>query len=234
MSFYSIDGINSKCVARKEYKVKNQDLVLYQAPQCVEGILNVFFTGPVVVEEGEPIPDKKFGLYCLPIELAVSSYDVGKAKHIYNIEDEFLTHLKVETVNKECYLLNLGQKIMMFKRGYMVDTAVVNYQINDTYLRMYSDCKVVFITPSNIDMYNLSIDLLANPPKIALKSTDSIMVEQSSSYQFLDVLRLDTMKYAFFYQIPIGNGSGEVQYQFFITIPMKFEEKVNSILPKVS
>ena len=96
----------------------------------------------------------------------------------------------------------------MFKRGYMVDTAVVNYQIKDTFLRMYSDCKVVFITPSTIDMYNLSIDLVANPPKIALKSTDSIMVEQSSSYQFLDVLRLDHMKYAFYYQIPIGNGSG--------------------------
>ena len=123
----------------------------------------------------------------------------------------------------------------MFKRGYMVDTAVVNYEVKGTYLRLYPDRKIIFIAPGQIDMYNLNIDLISNPPKISLQSTDSIMVNAlTSGYTFLDLLRLDQNKYAFFYQIPEPNFSGEVKYQFFITLPWNFSDKVNSILPKVS
>ena len=127
-------------------------------------------------------------------------------------------------MNKEVYLLNLGCKIMMFKRGYMVDTAYVNSKKDpDSYLRLYPDRRVVFIAPGQVDMYNLTLDLLANPPKISLDSTDSIMVNtHTSGYSFFDVLRLDTSRYAFFYQISTPNYSGEVQYQFFITLPWNF------------
>ena len=134
---------------------------------------------------------------------------MGKIKQVYDIESQYKDQLKVETVNKECYLLNLAQKIMMFKRGYMVDTATVNYQFDNTYLRLYPDRRVVVITPNQIDMYHLHLDLLANPPKISLQSTDCIMVDSlTPGYRFMDVLRLDTHKYVFFYQIPSANLNG--------------------------
>jgi hypothetical protein len=62
-------------------------------------------------------------------------------------------------------------------------------------------------------MYSLLIDLNANPPKISLKSTDSIeMAKHSEEYAFVDVLRFEQHKMGFFYQKPTPNLSGEVQY----------------------
>ena len=43
------------------------EYTLYRAPQCVEGVLNVFFIGPKMpTPEGEEERDL-FGLYALPI-----------------------------------------------------------------------------------------------------------------------------------------------------------------------
>ena len=155
-------------------------------------------------------------------------------KHVYDIFMEFKSDLRVESINKECYLLNLDKKIMMFKRGYMVDQAIVNFQKSRTYLRYYVDKRVVFVAPDQIDMHNLLIDLNSNPPKISLKSTDSIVMSLDSEYVFMDVLRLETNKWVFFYQVPTPNLNGEVKYQFFMTMPWNFQEKVDSLLPKFS
>ena len=38
----------------------------------------------------------------------------------------------------------------------------------------------------------------------------------------------------FFYQIPAPNLTGEVKYEFVLTLPWNYDEKVNSLLPKVS
>lgn len=81
----------------------------------------------------------------------------------------------MESVDKECFLLNLGREIMMFKRGYLVDKVAVNYQVKNTFVKYFSDRKAVHVSPSQIDFYNVIIDLAANPPKISLKSTDSLV-----------------------------------------------------------
>lgn len=87
-------------------------------------------------------------------------------------------------------MLNLGRELLLFKRGYLVDRAVVNHQVDNTFLRYFSDRKVVHVSPTQIDFYNVIIDISANPPKISLKSTDSLMTEERGSiYKFMDVLR---------------------------------------------
>jgi hypothetical protein len=119
--------------------------VLYQAPQCVEGTLNVFFTCPMAAPEEMEKPI--FSLHCVPIDLAMSSYEVGTAKHVYDIEEEYRFSLQAYNLNKECYLLNLGWKIMLFKRGYMVDSVCINHKEHNTFLRYFSDRKVIFVGP---------------------------------------------------------------------------------------
>jgi len=98
----------------------------------------------------------------------------------------------VGPVSKECYLLNLGNKLMLFKKGYMVDDAQLNFHSPNTYLRYFPDKKVAFVAPKQIDVYSLQVNLHANPPKITLKSTDSILINtQLQSLEFMDILRLE-------------------------------------------
>ena len=131
-----------------------------------------------------------FKLHSLTLDLN-ANYEVGKVKEIYLIKEEFRHTLKVGPVSKECYLLNLGNKLMLFKKGYMVDEAKLNFHSPNTYLKYFSDRKVVFVAPNQIDVYNLQIDLHANPPKISLKSTDSLLMNhQATGLQFMDILRL--------------------------------------------
>lgn len=53
ISFYAIDGEGSRQVSKKEFKVE-KEYELNQAAQCVEGVLNIFFTGPKIskIESG--------------------------------------------------------------------------------------------------------------------------------------------------------------------------------------
>jgi len=86
--------------------------------------------------------------------------------------------------------MNLGKEIYMFKKGYCVDKVAVNFHDNNTVLKYFSDRKLVHVAPTQIDFYNVVIDLAANPPKIQLKSTDSIVVpERKGKYLFMDLLR---------------------------------------------
>jgi hypothetical protein len=188
MHFYAIDGPSSRQISKKDYKV-DPEYSLHQAAQCVDGILNLFFVGPVGTNNGKGEEDKNnFGLYCLPVELV--NFDLGAFKHTYDISEEFRTTLKVESVDKECFLLNLGREIMMFKRGYLVDQVTINFQVNNTFVKYFPDRKAVHVSPSQIDFYNVLIDLAVNPPKISLKSTDSLVTEErASNYEFMNVLR---------------------------------------------
>ena len=78
----------------------------------------------------------------------------------------------------------------MFKKGYCVDKVAVNFHDNNTVLKYFSDKKLVHVAPNQIDFYSVIIDQAINPPKIQLKSTDSIIIPpRIGKYQFVDVLR---------------------------------------------
>ena len=64
----------------------------------------------------------------------------------------------------------------MFKKGYMVDKVSVNFKDDNTFVKYFPDQKVVHGTSNQLDFYAVVIDLAANPPKISLKSTDSLMM----------------------------------------------------------
>jgi hypothetical protein len=70
--------------------------------------------------------------------------------------------------------MNLGQSILMFSKGYCVDKVFINMQLQESILKYFGDRKLIHISPAQIDLYNVAIDLLANPPKLTINSFDSI------------------------------------------------------------
>ena len=80
----------------------------------------------------------------------------------------------------------------------------------------------------------MTIDLVANPPKLAIKSFDSVTQAHLPKFNFLDALKFEDHKLAFFHQLSSPNASGEVKYCFALTQRWRFEEKIDSILPKIS
>ena len=90
------------------------------------------------------------------------------------------------------------------------------------------------VSPVQIDFYNVTIDLVTNPPKLSIKSFDSVTQAHLPKFNFLDAVKFEDHKLAFFYQVPSPNVSGEVKYSFALTQKWRFEEKIDSILPKIS
>jgi len=59
-------------------------------------------------------------------------------------------------------------------------------------LKYFGDKKLIHVAPSQIDFYNVIIDLVSNPPKLAIKSTDSIGLElENCKYRFLEAIKFD-------------------------------------------
>jgi hypothetical protein len=110
----------------------------------------------------------------LPIEIVGDKLELREVKKIYEIEDEFRDSLKIESLTRESYFMNLGQSILMFSKGYCVDKVCINMQMQGTILKYFGDKKLIHVSPSQIDLYNVGIDLLANPPKLTITSFDSL------------------------------------------------------------
>jgi hypothetical protein len=142
--------------------------------------------------------------------------------------------LKIESIAKDSYFMNLGQTILMFRKGYCVDKAFINLKVEGTLLKYFGDKKLIHISPLQIDFYNVIIDLVSKPPKLTIQSFDSISSIEHQKYVFLDAIKFEEHKLAFFYQLPFPNNSGEVKYFFTLTQAWRFEEKIDSILPKIS
>jgi hypothetical protein len=196
--------------------------------QCIENVINVFFWCPCKTS-GE-----FFQLWCMPIEILPERLAVGEIKKIYEVESRHREGMKIESISKDSYFMNLGQEILMFSKGYCVDRVKITQKVEGTVLKYFGDKKLIHVSPMQIDFYSVLIDLAANPPKLAVQSFDSITNLEHQKYVFLDAVKLEEHKTAFFYQLPFRNGSGEVKYFFALTQRWRFEEKIDSILPRIS
>lgn len=84
-------------------------------------------------------------------------------------------------------------------------------------LKYFGDKKLIHIAPRQIDFYSFAIDLVSNPPKMSINSIDSITNVENQQYAFVDAIKLEDHKVAFFYQNPTISRSGEVKYVFSLT-----------------
>lgn len=64
-------------------------LTLYRAGQCVDGVLNVFFTS-AKPEAEKPV----FVLWCVAVEVTATGCEVGEAKMVYEVEERFRDSLR--------------------------------------------------------------------------------------------------------------------------------------------
>lgn len=99
---------------------------------------------------------------------------VGEVKKVYDIQEAFKNTLKIESISKDSYFMNLGQTILMFSKGYLVDRVYINIKVEGTVLKYFGDKKLIHISPKQIDFYKVEIDMGSNPPKLKIDSFDSI------------------------------------------------------------
>lgn len=110
----------------------------------------------------------------MSIEITPDKMVMGEVKKIYDIEIAYKDTLKVECITKDSYFMNLGQDILLFRKGYCVDKIFINLKLEGTLLKYFGDKKLVHIAPKQIDFYSFMIDLVSNPPKLSIHSYDSI------------------------------------------------------------
>lgn len=141
---------------------------------------------------------------------------------VYEVNEKQLLGLRVESVARDAFLMNLGQEILMFRKGYLVERVRITQRVEGTHLKSFGDRVLVHVSTCQLDFYELAIDLSATPPKLALQSFDCVTLPPLPNYSFLDAVRLDAHRIAFFYHLPRSNSSGERKYAFALTLPWHF------------
>lgn len=78
---------------------------------------------------------------------------------------------------------------MMFRKGYCVDNVFINLKIENSELKYFNDKKLIHVSPEQIDFYDVTIDMISNPPKLSIKSTDSISQIDNKKFRFMDLIK---------------------------------------------
>lgn len=137
-------------------------------PQAIDHTVNVFF---------EETQDRKntFGLWCMEIRLLADNIKINPIYKIYDIMKALKRILLLENYSNDIVFLNLGQEILVARKGYIVDSVSINLQIETSYLRYLPRRKVlVHIEKNSVDLYSFKINLTVVPQRIQLTSLDSL------------------------------------------------------------
>lgn len=98
--------------------------------------------------------------------------------------------------------LNLGQEILVAKKGYIVDSVNINLQVESSYLKYLPRRKIlVHIEKDSMDLYSFKINLITVPHRIQLAALDSIAIPRHrSGNRLIALLPLFENNFAIFYQ----------------------------------
>ena len=92
--------------------------------------------------------------------------------------------------------------------------------------------RLLHLSPLKAEIYRFNINFTSNPPRIDIKSLDSIEIKKPVDYEYVGSLEMFDRNFAVFYQIvPHHNRrtKGEITYCFAITKHVTVEEKVKEI-----
>lgn len=63
------------------------------------------------------------------------SIKINNPYKIYDIMNSLKKNLILENYSKDIVFLNLGQEVLIAKKGYIVDSVNINFQIDTSYLK---------------------------------------------------------------------------------------------------
>lgn len=203
---------------------------IFAVPTAYENVLNVFF------EEKKPSRPKVFGLWCIEYEFLASEIRCFPPQKIYEIKSSLKKSLKLVNYSKEVFFMNLGNEILALKKGYVLDSATVNLQNEDSTLIYVGKETLLHVSSGKIDTYSFHLSMLSKPWRIQVKATDSIkMPERMLNEDFFHVLEVLNNDYAFIFQLnPRKNRlrGGEIPYSFYVTRTISRKDKLNQLFPK--
>lgn len=74
-------------------------------------------------------------MWCIEVKLHTENIKINPPYKIYDIMNGLKKILILENYSKDIVFLNLGQEILVAKKGYIVDSVNINLQIESSYLR---------------------------------------------------------------------------------------------------
>ena len=109
------------------------------------------------------------------MKLHTENIKINPPYKIYDIMNGLKKILILENYSKDIVFLNLGQEILVAKKGYIVDSVNINLQIESSYLRYLPRKQIlVHIEKNSMDLYSFKINVNSIPHRIQLTSLDSI------------------------------------------------------------
>lgn len=121
---------------------------------------------------------------------------------IYDIMKGLKKVLLLENYSNDIVFLNLGQEILVARKGYIVDSVNINLQIESSYLKYLPRKQIlVHIEKNSVDLYSFKINLNSVPQRIQLAALDSLEVpNRRGNSRLISLLPLLDRNFALFYE----------------------------------
>ena len=128
--------------------------------------------------------------------------------------------LILENYSKEIVFLNFGKELLVAKKGYIIDSVSINFQIEHSHLEYLPKQQIlVHVEKNYMDLYSFKINLNAMPTKIELSSIDSIAINNNrKNSKFIYLHPTHENNFVVFYEDYYNTKTtkGEIFYSFLL------------------
>jgi hypothetical protein len=106
---------------------------------------------------------------------------------IYDIPNHLLPELKISNYSRDIFIMNFKFYVLAAKDGYIIDSVNINDERSESFLINIKDY-MLLVTDLKMEIYKFKIAANVKPNKIVVSSEDSIVINHSSAYRFIDCL----------------------------------------------
>lgn len=84
--------------------------------------------------------------------------------------------------------MNLGAEILVFKKGYMIDSANINLKNEHSILKYNGDERLIHLSDRKFEIYEFILNTKRKPYKIKLSPLDAIDIQKPKESQYFNLI----------------------------------------------
>lgn len=95
----------------------------------------------------------------------------------------------------------MDRDILAVRKGYVLDKATVSSKQGNNHLKYLAGQRLIHVSDFRVELYQFTIDVSSNPPRITISSTDSIELPPiDPQLEYLNIVEVLGPNFALFYQ----------------------------------
>lgn len=152
---------------------------------------------------------------------------MGKIAKIRDVPTKLESTVNFSNYSSSIYFMQIEQSLLAMRGAYVLDSLKTSKIVQNTHYKLFEQKKLVHLSEIKMEIYSLDLDESKNPPKIQVKSLDSLLLPTFKfKTRFIDIINILGNNFLIAFQNNSENNRykrGEIRYAFVLTTELKIE-----------